>query len=79
MSISNTTRRAVSLWTAILFLITGISGIVLLFTHAGHGHGQHNSSYVLKHIHEIAAVPFTFLALFHGCCNWKVLVRYVRK
>ncbi|HPQ55394.1 MAG TPA: DUF4405 domain-containing protein [Spirochaetota bacterium] len=79
MSLSISSRKNVSLWTAVLFLITGISGIILLFTHAGHGSGHHTSSFVLKHIHEIAAVPFTIFAIVHVCFNWKVLVRYLRK
>ena len=79
MSSSNTARRTVSMWTAVLFLVTGGSGLILFFIHGGHGSGGHHSSFSVKHIHEMASLLFIIFALIHAGLNWKVLVKYFRK
>lgn len=75
---SSTARKNISIWTAVLFLITGATGIILLFVHPGRGADHANTGFIIKHIHEIAALPFTLIAAVHVCFNWKTLVKHFR-
>lgn len=76
MSSSGSARKHASICTAVLFLITGLSGLILVVVHPAHGAGMSHASIMIKHIHEIAAVPFLIAALVHACFNRKILARY---
>ena len=77
MSLSSA-RKVISKYTAVLFIVTGLSGIILLAVHPVHGQAATPASIIVKHIHEAASVPFTVAALLHACVNWRVLVNYFR-
>ena len=78
MSQSAAARKLVSRWIAILFILTGVSGVILLAAHPGHGQGVSHAVVIWKHIHEISAIVFLFIALIHIYFNGKTLVRYFR-
>lgn len=79
MSSDAVKRKRVSACTAILFLLTGVSGLILLIAHPAHGSGQSGTFFIWKHIHEIAAIPFLFAAIIHIYINGTALKRYFRK
>jgi len=79
MKSSVKTRKIISKWTAILFLATGLSGLLLMVTHPGHGSGASQAFIISKHIHELAAIPFLIIAASHIYYNRETLLRYFSK
>ena len=70
------TRRFVSVMTLCMFLVTGISGMVLLLSH---GHPAPGSSGVLfkwMGMHEIGCVFFLIFGIWHLVLNFKIMLRY---
>ena len=66
-------RRFVSVMTLCTFLMTGISGLVLLFSH---GPGPSGAMINWKGMHEIACIFFAVFGAWHLVLNFKVLCRY---
>lgn len=79
MTSSAAKRKLVSAGTAILFAITGISGIIIILAHGERGISPSEFYLFWKHLHEFAAVPFLIIALIHACLNGKTLIRYFRQ
>ena len=78
MSQSAAARKFVSKWIAVLFILTGVSGVILLAAHPGRGQGVSHAVVIWKHIHELSAILFLITALIHIYFNGKILVRYFR-
>lgn len=76
MKSSPKARKTISKWTALLFVATGVSGLILMLAHPGHGSGASQLFIISKHIHELAAIPFLLIAAFHIYYNWDTLIRY---
>jgi len=60
-------------------ILTGLSGIFILFRHAGHGIRPPYSFSLLKHIHEYGGILFILIAVIHICINGKTFIKYFRK
>ncbi len=78
MTTSVTARKAVSKWTAVFFLVTGVSGLILLFTHSGHTGSLSEAFIVGIHIHKYVSILFLVTAMLHITFNWKTLIRYFK-
>ena len=63
-------KTAVTSFTAFLFLVVGITGILMFF---------HLFDDYTKVTHEILALAFVLFAIFHLIVNWKNLKRYFKK
>jgi hypothetical protein len=69
-------RRFVSVMTLCTFVLTGISGLVLLFSH-----GPAESGGVMinwKGMHEIGCIFFVIFGVWHLILNFKVLCTYFK-
>jgi len=79
MTSSLKTRKTVSILTAVLFLLTGISGLLIMVSHSVRGQGVSQTFIISKHIHEPAAILFLLITVIHICYNGKTLFRYLGK
>jgi len=79
MKSSVNSRKKISIFTAVLFTVTGASGVLLLLAHPGHGQNASSAFIISKHIHEIAAIPFLLFAAVHIYYNGKTLLNYFTK
>ena len=66
-------KRFVSVMTLCTFLITGGSGLVLLFSH---GPGPSEIMINWKGMHEIGCIFFAVFGVWHLVLNFKVMCRY---
>lgn len=70
------TRRFVSLMTLCTFMITGISGIVLLLSHGPPASVSPDFMINWKGMHEIACIFFVIFGTWHFILNFKTMCRY---
>lgn len=71
-------RKLISTGTALLFALTGISGIIIILTHGERGLAPSEFYLFWKHLHEFSAVPFLIIAIIHACLNGRTLIRYFK-
>lgn len=69
-------RRFVSVMTLCTFLITGISGLVLLLSHGPAEQGSIMINW--KEMHEITCIFFVIFGVWHLVLNFKVLCAYFK-
>ncbi|GEM_PF-3245410 len=69
-------RRFVSVMTLCTFVITGISGLVLLFSHGP----SENSGVMInwKAMHEVSCIFFVIFGVWHLILNFRVLCTYFK-
>ena len=63
-------KTAVTSFTAFLFLVVGITGVLMFF---------HLFDDYTKVTHEILAIIFVLFSIFHMVVNWKGFKRYFKK
>ena len=68
------TRRFVSVMTFCTFLITGISGLVLLLSHGPSAPGSIMINW--KGMHEISCIFFLIFGMWHFILNFRVMCAY---
>ena len=73
---SFSTRRFVSVMTLCMFLVTSISGIVLLLSHGRHTPEAFAVMFKWRGMHEIGCVFFFIFGVWHFVLNFKVMIRY---
>ena len=70
------TRRFVSVMTLCTFLLIGISGLILLFSHGPAENGGVMINW--KGMHEIGCIFFVIFGVWHMILNFKVLSSYFK-
>lgn len=68
-------RRFVSVMTLCTFVITALSGIIMLVSH-GPSDGSHGFLVNWKGLHETGCIFFVIFGIWHIVLNFKVMCRY---